>query len=111
MCFLIAYLSPLEGEDPFAGIRMALAATGDGDADDLGRLGDLDEIPLGPRTSHDPARGASTLLAYRHWAERAGSQQLAFEGDPEWSPERRFERASSAWRCPASVAWGAMTCS
>lgn len=90
-CFLSAYLSPLEGEDPFAGIRIALAATR-GDADDLGRLGDLEEIPLGPRTSHDPARGPSTLLAYRHWAERAGSQQLAFEGDSEWSPERRFER-------------------
>ena len=83
---------PLEGEDPFAGIRMALAATRDGDAHDLGGLGDLDEIPLGPRTSYDLARGTSTLLAYRHWAERAGSQQLAFEGDPEWSPERRFER-------------------
>src|SRR6202011_2834136 len=24
ICFLIAYLSPLEGEDPFAGIRLAL---------------------------------------------------------------------------------------
>ncbi len=113
-CFLIAYLSPLEGEDPFAGIRIALAATRDGGACDLGRLGDLDEIPLGPRTSHDPARGASTLLAYRHWAERAGGAVAgdgraptgdvnvaaardgvaarAFEGDPTWSPQRRFER-------------------
>ncbi len=91
-CFLIAYLSPLEGEDPFAGIRIALAATGDGDAYDLGRLGELDEIPLGPRTSHDPARGASTLLAYRHWAERAGGQAGAFAGDAGWTPQRRFER-------------------
>jgi hypothetical protein len=92
MCFLIAYLSPLEGEEPFAAIRMALAATHDGDAHDLSRPGDLDEIPLGPRTSHDPARGTSTLLAYHHWAERVGTQREAFEGDPEWSPERRFER-------------------
>ena len=92
VCFLIAYLSPLEGEDPFAGIRIALAATGDGDAYDLGRLGELDEIPLGPRTSHDPARGASTLLAYRHWAERAGGQAGAFAGDAGWTPQRRFER-------------------
>jgi hypothetical protein len=105
-CFLIAYLSPLEGEDPFAGIHIALTltATGDGGAYDLGRLGDLEGIPLGPRTSHDPARGASTLLAYRHWAERAGGGAVgeaapgdggaarAFEGDPEWSPQRRFER-------------------
>jgi hypothetical protein len=99
-CFLIAYLSPLEGEDPFVGIRIALTATGDGGGYDLGRLGDLDEIPLGPRTSHDPARGASTLLAYRHWAERAGGPTSggggaarAFEGDPTWSPQRRFERS------------------
>jgi hypothetical protein len=92
MCFLIAYLSPLEGENPFLGIRLVLAAGGDGDAYEEGVLDDLGQMLLGPRTSHDPARGASTLLAYRHWAERAGSQQLAFEGDPEWSPERRFER-------------------
>ena len=91
-CFLIAYLSPLEGEDPFAGIRMALTATATATDYDLGLLGDLDEIPLGPRTSHVPARGTSTLLAYCHWAERTGSQRQAFEGDPEWSRERRFER-------------------
>jgi hypothetical protein len=98
-CFLIAYLSPLEGEDPFAGVRIALGATRDGGAHDLDRLGDLDEVPLGPHTSHDPARGASTLFAYRHWAERAGGPTgggggaaRAFEGDPTWSPQRRFER-------------------
>jgi len=93
MCFLIAYLSPLEDEEPFAGIRIALAATRDGGAEDLDRLGDLSEIPRGPRTSHDPARGTSTLLAYRHWAERAGSQARGFEGDAAWSPQRRFERS------------------
>jgi Alpha-glutamyl/putrescinyl thymine pyrophosphorylase clade 3 len=92
MCFLIAYLSPLDGEDPFAGIRLALTTTGDGGAYDGRALGDLDRIPLGPRTSHGPARGTSTLLAYRHWAERAGSQAHAFEGDLAWSPQRRFER-------------------
>jgi hypothetical protein len=117
ICFLIAYLSPLDGENPFLGIRLVLAAAGDGDAP-WGMLGqeglpdggssaqdregaleeegsapeDLGRMPLGPRTSHDPSRGTSTLLAYRHWAERAGSQRQAFEGDPEWSPERRFER-------------------
>ena len=91
-CFLIAYLSPLEGDDPFAGIRTALAGARDGSAYADGELGDLDGIPLGPRTSHNSARGASTLLAYRHWAERAGGQAQAFEGDPKWSSERRFER-------------------
>ena len=44
MCFLISYLCPLEGEDPFAGIRLALAR---------GPVPDLEGVPLGPRTSHD----------------------------------------------------------
>jgi hypothetical protein len=92
MCFLIAYLSPLDDEDPFAGIRLVLSVAPDIDAvrDDL--VEDLDRVPLGPRTSHDPSRGTSTLLAYRHWAERAAGQAHAFEGDPSWSPQRRFER-------------------
>ena len=87
MCFLSAYLSPLEDADPFAGIRKALQ-------DDwrAGELPDLDEIPLGPRTSHDPARGDATLRAYLQWAEHAGSQALGFTGDPAWNPARRFER-------------------
>ena len=91
-CFLIAYLSPLDGDNPFLGIRLVLAAAGDGDASEEGALEDLGRMPLGPRTSHDPTRGTSTLLAYRHWAERAGSQRHALEGDPEWTPERRFNR-------------------
>jgi hypothetical protein len=98
-CFLIVYMCPLEGEDPFAGIRIALAAT-------PGALPDLDGIPVGPRTSHDPQRGAGTLIAYREWvarggrasvasqpgAEAQGSQAIAFTGDPAWSAQRRFER-------------------
>jgi hypothetical protein len=91
MCFVAAYLSPLDGEDPFLGIRLVLTAAPDPDADE-DALEDLSRVPLGPRTSHDPARGTSTLRAYLQWAERAGSQQRAFEGDPEWSPQRRFER-------------------
>jgi hypothetical protein len=94
ICFLIAYLSPLDGEAPFAGIRVALAR-GSGDELAGGELPDLAGVPLGPRTSHDPARGADTLLAYRQWVEhagRSGGQALAFAGDPSWSPERRFER-------------------
>jgi hypothetical protein len=98
MCFLTAYLCPLEGEDRFAGIRRALATA-------PGELVDLDGIPLGPRTSHDAARGEETLSAYRQWVERGGSatvstqprpgegsQAEAFTGDPVWSPARRFER-------------------
>ena len=84
-CFLIAYLCPLEGPEPFAGIESALLVERDG-------LEDLSEIALGPRTSHDPARGAETLDAYRAWFEQAGSQAAAFAGDPSWTAERRFER-------------------
>ncbi len=87
MCFLIAYLSPLQGEDPFNGIRRALAA----EVQD-GELPDLDTIPLGPRTSHDYARGNRTLEAYLQWTQRAGSQVRAFSGDHNWSESRRFER-------------------
>jgi hypothetical protein len=34
----------------------------------------------------------ATLRAYRAWADRAGSQALAFGGEPGWSPDRRFAR-------------------
>jgi hypothetical protein len=80
MCFLISYLCPLEGEDPFAGIRLALAG---------GPTADLDGVPLGPRTSHAPARGSATLRAFRQLLEQ---QAGGFAGDPGWSPRRRFER-------------------
>jgi hypothetical protein len=122
MCFLIAYLSPLDGEDPFAGIRLALAAGSGGG--DLGgasgaptgggawgwhasELPALDEVPLGPRTSHDPALGVETLLAYRHWVEHySGSQASAFAGDPAWSPQRRFERLFERLALPGFARMG-----
>jgi hypothetical protein len=103
MCFLIAYLSPLQGDTPFLGIRQALRASGGGDVPDwraAGDLPDLSDIPLGPRTSHDPARGLDTLRAYLQWAERAGSQVRAFSGDPTWSEERRFERVFERLQLP-----------
>jgi hypothetical protein len=95
ICFLIAYLSPLEGlEDPFAGIRAVLEQTPRLTLD--GPMPSLEEIPLGPRSSHVPARGADTLIAYRQWVQRAGgeppTQARALAGDPAWSAERRFER-------------------
>jgi hypothetical protein len=87
LAFLIAYLSPLEGEDPWAAIAAARTTWASGE------LPMLEDVALGPRTAHDPARGASTLLAYRAWAERAGSQAQAFTGDPAWPDQRRFDRA------------------
>jgi len=80
-----------DGDDPFVGIQMALEG-GLNEVELAGGAGELDDIPLGPRTSHDPARGAATLSAYRHWAEQSGGQAGAFAGDPGWTPERRFER-------------------
>ncbi len=108
ICFLIAYLGPLNGEDPFEGVRTML-----GRAPDLAYVQmpdselDLDGIALGPRTSHDPARGTATLSAYGDWVQRgghpvaatgaaerasSGRQAEAYLGDAGWSPQRRFER-------------------
>jgi Alpha-glutamyl/putrescinyl thymine pyrophosphorylase clade 3 len=87
MCFMCAYISPLQGSQPFAGIRQALVRSWSS-----GELPDLEDVPLGPRSSHDPARGNETLLAYRRFAEHAGSQERAFAGEPGWTPQRRFER-------------------
>jgi hypothetical protein len=87
LAFLIAYLSPLEGGDPWAGIAAARTSWASGE------LPALDDVPLGPRTAHRPARGAATLLAYRAFVQRAGSQAQAFTADPTWPEPRRFDRA------------------
>jgi hypothetical protein len=87
LAFLITYLSPLEGEDPWASIEVARTSWASGE------LPMLEDVALGPRAAHDPARGASTLLAYRAWAARAGSQAQAFTGDTSWPDQRRFDRA------------------
>ncbi len=71
-----------------------------------GELPDLDGVPLGPRTSHDAARGAETLIAYRQWVARGGRASFAGAGGgrreaprrrrspaiPRGAPQRRFER-------------------
>jgi hypothetical protein len=87
LAFLIAYLSPLDGDDPWAGIGAARTPWASGE------VPALDEVALGPRTAHSAARGAATLLAYRAFAQRAGSQAAAFTGDPSWPEPRRFDRA------------------
>jgi hypothetical protein len=87
LAFLIAYMCPLDGDDPFAGVRAARTSWSSGEEPDLAG------VPVGPRTAHDPTRGTQTLDAYRAWAARARSQAAAFGGDAAWSPERRFARA------------------
>jgi len=97
---LTAYVSPLpldDGDDPFAGIVAALTAWSSGE------LPDLSDIELGPRTSHDPERGDETLIAYRQWAERAGSQQAAFSGDAGWTLSRRFDRVYERLALPGLI--------
>ncbi len=84
--FLIAYVCPLESEDPFSNIAAVRTPWSSPE------LPALDHAPLGPRTAHGPPRGTATLSAYRAWASRAGSQADAFRGEATWSAERRFER-------------------
>jgi hypothetical protein len=120
ICFLIAYLCPLDDEDPFAGIRATLAGP---TPIPEGELPDLEGVPLGPRTSHEPARGADTLMAYRQWVQRGGragaaaassgaeisnaaTQAAAFSGDPAWSAERRFERLFERLAIPGFARMG-----
>jgi Alpha-glutamyl/putrescinyl thymine pyrophosphorylase clade 3 len=99
LCVLTAYLCPVRDGDPFVGIEGVFADV-ETPLDATGaarRLPDLAGVPLGPRTSHDPGRGAATLEAYVQWVQRAAgagaaSQRAALVGDPSWSAERRFER-------------------
>jgi hypothetical protein len=87
LMFLIAYLSPLEDDDPFAEIRRVRTSWRSGS------LPELEGVRTGPRSAHEPAAGLRTLAAYRAWAQRAGSQAAAYGGEPGWSGERRFARA------------------
>lgn len=87
LAFLVAFICPLEGgEDPFAAIRSAHVPWASGE---LPRL----DVARGPRAElGDPASGERTVLAYRAWAGRAGSQLAALSGEAAWTPERRFDR-------------------
>jgi hypothetical protein len=86
LAFLIAYLAPLEDDDPFAGIRAVRTSWSSGERPDLS------DARTGPRGAHDPADPDRAVDAYRAWAGRAGSQSAAFRGASEWTPERRFAR-------------------
>jgi hypothetical protein len=87
LAFLIAYLGPLDGEDPFAEIARVRTSWASGE------LPVLDDFQGGPRTAYIPTRGNQTLAAYRTWAARGGSQASAYGGDAIWTAERRFARA------------------
>lgn len=87
LAFQIAYLGPLDGDQPFAAISQIRTSWASGEAPAA------DAAELGLRSSHEPGRGARTLDAYRAWTARAGSQEAALTGDPAWPAERRFARA------------------
>jgi hypothetical protein len=87
LAFQVAYLCPLDTDEPFAGIEQARSSWVSGEPPAL------EGVPVGPRTAHDPARGTKTFEAYRAWAQRSGSQANAVGGERLWSPERRFARA------------------
>jgi hypothetical protein len=86
LAFQIAYLCPLDGDDPFAAISQVRTSWSSGE------LPVLDEVRTGPRTAYEASRGSATLEAYRAWAQRAGSQAAAFVGESGWTAERRFAR-------------------
>ncbi len=94
LAFLIAYIGPLDGEDPFREIAAARTDWASGEPPRL------DGIELGPRTAHDLERGTRTTDAYRAWAQRAGSQAAAFSGESAWTSERRFERVFERMALP-----------
>ena len=88
LAFLIAYLGPLDGQgDPFAEIARVRTSWASGE------VPDLEGTQIGSRGAWEPARHGDTLVAYRAWAARAGSQAQGLAGQPGWTAERRFERA------------------
>jgi hypothetical protein len=80
LAFLTAVICP-EGGD-FDNVRAAHVQWS------TGELPDLAGVPRGLRASGD----ARTLVGYRAWAGRAGSQEAAVTGEAAWSPQRRFDR-------------------
>jgi hypothetical protein len=84
LAFLVAYLGPLEQDDPFAAIAAVRTRWGD--------VPDLDGVEVGPRSSHERARGSATIDAYMRFAERSGGQLAAFSANHAWTGAQRFER-------------------
>lgn len=85
LAFLTAYLCPTEGDEQFAAITAAHRPWSSGELPDL-------DVARGPRSAHEPASGERTVLAYRAWVRRTGTQGAAIDGEPSWTPERRFAR-------------------
>lgn len=87
LLFQIAYLSPLEGDDPWGSMSAARTTWASGESPDVSA------VDLGPRSGHDPRRGTAGFEAYRAHAQRAGGQIAALAGEASWTPQNRFDRA------------------
>jgi hypothetical protein len=88
LLFLIAFASPLAGDDPWAGISALRTTWASGELPDLSG-----DVAVGPRSAFDPKRGTAALVAYRAWAERLGGQIAALAGEESWTLQHRYDRA------------------
>jgi hypothetical protein len=87
LTFLIAFLSPLAGDDPWAGISAVRTPWASGE------IPTLEGVEAGPRNAYDARRGDAALVAYRAWAERSGGQIPALFGEESWTLQHRYDRA------------------
>lgn len=86
LAFLIAFVGPARGTDPWSAIAAARVPWAGGESPAL------EHAEPGPRGALGSPRAAETPAAYRAWAARAGSQRSALHGEADWEPERRFAR-------------------
>jgi hypothetical protein len=87
LAFLITFMSPLPGDDPWAGIQAVRTTWASGE------LPSLEAAAFGPRSAYDAKRGTAALEAYRAWAERGGGQIAALAGEESWTLQHRYDRA------------------
>jgi hypothetical protein len=98
LLFQVAYYGPVEGDGAFLEIaRLAVDWTAP-----LPDDATLRTARVGPRGAHDHARGATTIVAYREWAQRAGGQLAALGAATagQSDPARRFDAAFRALALP-----------
>jgi hypothetical protein len=87
LAFLIAVLSPLEGDDPWAAIEPARTTLASGE------LPDVAEAERGPRAAPDPV---AALPAFRTWLERPDPLAAELSLPPARRFDRLYERLSLA---------------
>jgi hypothetical protein len=96
LVFQITWFSPLEGvDDAFAAIRDRRTTWASGENPGI------DGADFGPRTAHDPKRGAAAFDAYRAWAGRHGGQIAGIAGEESWTLQHRYDRAFERLGLPA----------